>query len=330
MTVVGGVPAIRFGVWLPHELQFEVVPDSLLTDAQRAHFGRIDVALSAMAYFPRLTFATNLQGATLSRVYLCDHDSATFAAHCLRAARVIPDTPAGQNYLEVETRYEDGTTLTTVNAELSSVFDRMPHQVKQKCVGVGDPSLLKARHDRKAAELAARQPRSPHGVDPLEEFREFHRRFCDFQVARGLLVPVNAAGRHHPTIRTALRGVANFYNPMADNFTPGRLMAAVLAGAGLPLIAAWLVDLQAAGRPEGFPFIAFPPAQRVAFLGSMWLMAGGAVGWIFSSKQMIWAAILGYISLRLTHGSASVLAAVVMAMAAEAASRIRLKRAVLV
>ena len=330
MILVVGVPAIRFGIWLPRDLEFEIVSDAALTAAQRAHFTRLDMVAAPLAYFPRLTFATNLQGATLTRVYLCDHDPAVLGAHCLRGADVLDmGTPSGHNYLEFITRYEDGTVLTTLNAELSEVFDPMPHQVKQKCVGVSDPGALKGRHDARAQRIM-RAPRSPHGVDALAEFRDFHRRFCDFQVSRGLLVPANAMGRHMVTVKTALRGVSNFFNPLADNFTLPRFALAFTLASGLPLLALWLGRPDAAGRPAGLPVLAETALERNALLAAACAVGGAAVGWIFSSKQMVWAALLGYVPLRMAGGAAAPLCALLMAAVSEIVSRVRVRRETLV
>ena len=329
-----GVPAIRFGLWLPRDLQFETVPDDRLTAAQRAHFERLDLSLAPLAYFPRFNFATNLQGATLSRVYLCDHDSAILGAHCVRGANVIDESqPSGANYLEWITRYEDGTTLLTQNAELGEVFDRMPHQVKQKFVGLRDPKALKQRHDRRAAELLSRQPRNPHRGDMLAEYHDHHLRFCDFQASRGLLLPVGPDGRHRLTVKTALRGVLNFFNPLADNFTVLRFAVGAVFGAGLPLLVTWLLDAHAPGRPPGLPVL--PPMGDLArwvVLGLAYGVAGAVVGYVFNAKQLVWAALLGYVPLRLLEFSAgpAVVAALWMAGVAEQVARFRQRRELLV
>src|SRR5262249_42606155 len=81
-------------------------------------------------------------------------EHAVLGAHCLRSASVIDErVVSGHNYVEWITKYEDGTTLTTRNAELRDLFDLMPHQIRQEGVGITDPLVLKARHDAKAAEL---------------------------------------------------------------------------------------------------------------------------------------------------------------------------------
>jgi hypothetical protein len=334
LALLVGVPAIRLGLWVPRHLKFETVPDDQLTTAQRAHYERLDVRLAPLAYFPRLTFATNLQGATLSRVYLCDHDTAILGAHCLRGANVIDERQAsGTNYMEWITRYEDGTTLMTQNVELSEVFDRMPQQIKQKFVGVSDPKALKLRHDRRAAELLSRQPRNPHRGDMLAEYREHHVRFCDFQASRGLLLPVGPDDRHRVTVKTALRGVLNFFNPLADNFTLPRFAAAVLFGAGLPLLVTWLLDPQAPGRPAGLPLV--PPIGalvRWIVLGIAYGVSGAVVGYVFNAKQLVWAALLGYLPLRLLEAPAgpAALAALWMAVVAERVAHFRQRRETLV
>lgn len=173
-------------------------------------------------------------------------------------------------------------------------------------------------------------PRNAHGVDTLAVFRDYHRRFCDFQDSRGLLLPANEMGRHHLTVKTALRGVANFFNPLADNFTLPRFLVAFAVGTGLPLLAVWLIDPQAAGRPAGLPVIALTVLERRAMLAGACALAGGAVGWIFTSKQTVWAALLGYLPLRLAGGAGTTLAALLMAVVAEIVARIRLRRDLLV
>lgn len=333
LALVVGVPAIRLGIWLPRDLEFEVFSDDRLTEAQRAHFTRLDAAASTLAYFPRVTFSVvNMQGPTLSRVYLCDHDPAILAGHCLRGASVIDERHvSGQNYLEWITRYEDGTTLTTLNAEIAQVLDRMPHEVKQKCLGVRDPAALKALHDRRAEALAPRVYRSPHGRDMLGEYRVHHLRFCDYQVSRGLLTPVEN-GRHHVTVKTALRGVANFFNPLADNFTLSRLAAAVVIGVGLPMLGIWITGPEAGVRSADLPALLNTVYARWSGLAFAYALGGAAIGWLFSSKQFVWAVLLGYLPLRLLDAAAgpATLGALWMGFVAERVAAFRQRRELLV
>ncbi|MGE0453314.1 MAG: hypothetical protein AB7O37_00950 [Vicinamibacteria bacterium] len=295
-----GVPLIKSGIWLPPELQFQTLRDDELEPAQLAHYQRFDLFLQPAAYLPRFNFrVTNMQGPTLTRVYLADHDHAVLGAHLLRGHNAAdPERPSAHAYLEWVTKHQDGTTLTTRNADVGDVFDALPEQVRQDCVGVADPLALKRHHDLRARELLVRGPVYAHGRDILGEFQEFHRRFCDFQQSRGLLT-LGHDGRWHPTTRTALRGVGRFFNPFADNFTLPRFALALIVGAGPPLLAAWLTTPDAALRPEGLPVVGAEPLARYALLGVAYALGGAAVGWLFRGKAFIWALLLGYVPLRL-------------------------------
>jgi hypothetical protein len=287
-AIVFGIPLIRFGVHLPSELDIAVVPDGDLSPAQARYFDRIDAAVRALGYAPALNFTVlNFQGATLSRVYNGAYDAAVLGAHVMRGHAAFDETQVtAQNYQEWITKYDDGTTLTTRNAELGELFDRMPHQVLQDAVG-RNVTALKAIHDRKAAELMPRGPRHVAAAQAIEEFRDYHRRWCAYQVGRGLLVADTTGEKYHPTVHTASRGIFNFLNPLADNFTLPRFLAGVVAGAGLPIAAALATDL---GFVPGPPWIA--PAVAAT-------LAGAVVGVLFTGKSFVWSLLLGYLPLRL-------------------------------
>jgi hypothetical protein len=333
LSLLVGVPLIRFGVWLPREVETQTLPDAALSDAQRAYYQPLDLALQASGFSPRLNFAVlNFPGPTLSRVYMADHDHAVLGAHLMRSRGAFDaGRPTSHNYLEWITKYQDGTTLYTRNAQLGNVFDRMPEQLIRECPGLADPAALKAVHDAKAQQLLQRGPLWAHGRDVLVDFRDFHRRFCDYQSARGLLV-AGPGERWHPTLRTALRGVWNFFNPFADNFTPLRFVVIVLVGAGLPALAAWLTTPEAAYRPPGVPVWNVSAPLRLAVLAAAYTIAGAAVGWIFGLKTFIWATLLGYLPLRVLtpHPGIDLLLALWMAIVAERVAAIRSRREMLV
>jgi hypothetical protein len=295
-----GVPLIKSGIWLPRELEFQALRDDELEPAQLAYYQRLDLALQPAAYLPRFNFSvTNMQGGTLTRVYLADHEHAVLGAHLLRGHNAAdPERPSAHAYLEWVTKHQDGTTLTTRNVDVGDVFDALPEQVRQDCVGVADPLALKRRHDLRARDLLVRGPVYAHGRDLLAEFQDFHRRFCVYQQSRGLLT-LGQDERWHPTTRSALRGVSRFFNPFADNFTLPRFALALLVGAGPPVIAAWLTTPDAALRPEGLPVVSAETLARYAILALGYALGGAAVGWLFRGKAFIWALLLGYLPLRL-------------------------------
>src|SRR5262249_22867916 len=149
-----------------------------------------------------------------------------------------------------------------------------------------------------------RLPRFPHGRDLLAEFRAFHERWCEFQESRGLLVAAPGGNRFHASGKTALRGVAAFLNPLADNFTPSRLALPAAPGVGIPVLSMWLLDVNSPLRPHRFPLIV--PASvaiRIAVLAGAYAAGGVAIAHLLTSKSFIWGALLGYSALRLTGAS---------------------------
>jgi hypothetical protein len=322
LTVAAGVPLILASVRVHRDLKLELVDDADLTPAQREHYQRLDLAAGALGYRPRLNFrALNLAGPSLTRAYLSEAEPAVLGAHCMAAS-----AGGGHNFEEWYTRHEDGTTLTTRNCEISTLFDRMPHQVIQESVGMRDLATLRERHRRGEMELLARSPRHPDQRKLLDEAVEFHRRWCDHQVARGRLVPL-PDGALRPSLRTALRGVGNYFNPLADNFTVPRFALALLGGLGLPLLGCWAADPAAPLRPTGLPLL---PLDARLTLGLGWVLGGAAVGAVFTSKDFIWGALLGWAALRLFRTGGLEALALLMAVTAQTVAHWRIRRRQLV
>jgi len=191
------------------------------------------------------------------------------------------------------TRFADGTRLSTKNSEFSSVFAPFPNRVTQTFPGVTDPAALKSYHDRKSEILRDRVPEFRPLTSAIADLEDYHQRFCEHQVSQKLLSLDAENGRYRDTYRTALRGIANFLNPMADNFTLARFCLGALFGAGLPLLAV---------RQQGKIMLwlaAWIPNQATlahAFLlPAACTLAGIAVGAIFTRKSFIWAILLGYL-----------------------------------
>jgi hypothetical protein len=336
LTLFAGiaVPVITRSIHVPRELAIETVPDEGLTDRQRIHFQTLDAALSVLGYRPLVNFqVTNLQGANLTRIYRGDHDAAILGASLMKGHSALPGAQeAGQNYLEWITKYEDDTTLTTRNVTVSDLFERMPHQIRQDFPAVSDVVRLKAHHDRRAQELLPCGPRFPHGRDWMADYRDYHRRWCAFQESKGLLRHDTEAGVYRATARTAWRGIANFLNPLADNFTPARFVLGLLLGAGVPalgiLAAADLAVLAWLTRTTGLA----PGLGRLLVLGAAFTAGGAAVGWLFMWKSFIWALLLGYVPLRLLAPGAGggVMVVLWMGFVADRVAALRQKRELLV
>lgn len=297
-----GLPLITSRVSVPKRVEFEDIPDHDLSPAQTAFFARLDPKLREVGYRPHGNrIPTNMQGRALVRLYLSDADPAIIMMNLL-TSEVEGSGEHPMNYLEVMTRHDDGTILSTRNAEISDVLDVLPGHVIQERRGLRDPSSLKCAHDRKAEEFKIRGPIFSRADEFEQSFHEYHERWCSHQVNRGLLrTEAGDEDRLRPTVKAGVRGITNFLNPFADNFTPLRLLLVAtfgLAGPGAAIL--WL------GGP-GSPVVSRLSALTgldpiwclIACLGVVFTVAGAVVGSIFVSKAFIWSFLLTYVLLRI-------------------------------
>jgi len=296
-----GLPLITKRVSLPTRVVFEEVPDHELTPAQTQYFAVLDPKMQELGYRPTVNRrTTNMQGRALIRPYLSEVDPAIVMMN-LMTTEVEGSGEHPMNYIEIVTRYGDGTILSTRNADISEVMEPHPAQIIQERRGLREPAALKAAHDRKAEEFLTRGPMFSRSEEFEPVFHEFHERWCRHQVERGLLVPRDDdAERLRPTVKAGLRGIANFLNPLADNFTPLRFVTAIVFGLVVPVLAIlWLTG------PGSFVIARMASATGfaqttcvVACLGFMLTFVGVVVGLLFITKAFIWCFLLTYVLLR--------------------------------
>ena len=250
-----GLPLITRRVSVPRKIDFKIVSGDELTHEQTRYFVDLDPSLLEMGYRPVGNRRTlNMQGRALIRTYMSDADPAIIMMNLMTAGAA----GAGEhpmNYLEIITRYADGTILSTRNAEISDVLEALPTHIIQEQKGVRDPAKLKLAHDERARSLLIHGPVFSRPDEFEQAFDDFHERWCLHQIDRGLLVPrSDDAQQLRPTVKAGLRGIANFLNPVADNFTLPRFLLAVILGLVVPVAAllwlggsgSWLVTRVAA------------------------------------------------------------------------------------
>ncbi len=292
VIVALSIPAIMKTIWLPRELKCQEVPPEQLTPKQAACFADCDQKMAAIGFTPFSTFtAAALSNANINRVYANPMDP----ARC--DVMVIGVKQSSTTCIEFVTRFADGTRLSTKNSEFSSVFAPFPKRITQMFPGVKDPAVLKSYHDRKAETLRDRMPEFRPQSSTFADIEDYHRRFCEHQVSKNLLRFDTEKGIYRATHWTALRGVVNFLNPVADNFTVVRFCLGVLLGAGLPLLAvtqrAKIVLWLAAWIPTHLTL------AHGFLVPAACTLAGIAVGAIFTRKCFIWAILLGYLPAKL-------------------------------
>ena len=301
------VPRITSRAGVPRQLAFETVPDAALSEVQAAHFARLDQTLRGLQYAPVFNIrVSNLMGANLSRFYTSATDPALMLTSLLRV-RVKSGSSHNLDYVEIITRYTDGTVLTTSNSPARSVFDRPAQRVHQRFPGLG-AAALKERHDRAAAGLLPRDPLWVRGDEILARWQESHRQWYEHQVQQGLLAYDAASDRYAPSRRTALRGIADYLNPVAATAPPHRIAAGALTSAallGLGTFAAAVPSSALVKWVEGVTGLSRAGAVALA-LWMPFTLAGVAIGLTFGHRHFVWALVLGGIPVAVLAGSLEV------------------------
>lgn len=295
-ALVFAVPRIRRLPGLPAVLQFEEVPDADLSDLQAAHLARLDAAFEALHYRPVFNIrVANLSNANLSRFYTSDADPALLLTSLLRVQ--VPRAEArNADYVEMITRYRDGTALTTSNSPTTSPFDRLPNRLTQRFPGL-DPVRLKQRHDLAAQPLAGREALWHARENILDRWQESHRQWCEHQASAGLLRLEARTRMYRPATPVALRAILKSLNPLGDAVTPLRLLAAIAWGSVLP--SAGILALRAL-PPARLASAAAALHVSASLVGKVALVAllivpGLAAGRLFGQKHFVGGLVLGLI-----------------------------------
>lgn len=297
-----GLPLITRYVFLPAHVEFERVADHELTAEQSSFVGRHDAELLELGYRPvGIWRPTNMQGRALLRLYTNAADPAVVTLNMLTSQVPVADEQSA-TYLEIVTRYRDGSILSTRNAEVSDVLELLPDHVLVERRGLRDSARLKQAHDAKASELLARDPVHLQPETFESVFNEHHERWCAHLLTRGLLRrDRDDPGKLHPTIRTGVRGVINFINPLADNFTVVRFLIGVALGLLAP--AAVLVWLGGPGLASVSTLAATLGLEQQSVLTIALVvtlgLSGAAVGLVFVEKSFIWSFAFTYTLLHL-------------------------------
>jgi hypothetical protein len=284
LALTVGLARIKRRPGPPAHLAFEQVPDASLSDVQAALFRRLDERLETLQYRPVFNIRVpNLPGANLSRFYSNRADPALILTSLLRVQ--VPNAP-GQNmdYVEIISRYQDGTEISTANAGIASPLSPVPWKIVQRFPGL-DVVKLKERHDGAARDIAKEQRWIPDG-EILDQWQETHRRWCEHQDREGRFRFDPASGHYLMTQSTGLRGIAQFLNPFSGPISWSRAFAAGLFGALLPTLG--LMAL-ASGSPVTVPMPA--TFTRVG----LFALCGAAAGIAFPQKYFAWGLLLSLV-----------------------------------
>jgi len=321
IIVALGIPRIRRTIWLPRDLEFRDVPPEDLTPAQAELLSSYDQKLAGLGYRTFKTYrVTNMLGHNLIRVYLSSVDPAKSVVTMVSS----PNKALFSCHVEFASKYADGTHLVINNNNITGIFDDMPGVTIRRYKNITDIAELKRRHDAEAEKFRDRGIVFYTPENYLEDFRQYHVKYCEHQASKKLLRWDSQTGVYRATTWTALRGLRNFFNPLADNFSVARFVAGIVLGGGLPLfvvmdrvpISLWL---RAHLGANALPAIAFAPLI-------VYTVAGISVGLLFSRRTFIWGVLLGILPAKLLLGVAQAGYAFWMALIADLTGRVHNRR----
>jgi len=294
-----GIPLIRSTVSMPAEVEIEDLGSTAFEGKLGDLLRDTDARLADLGYHPGRTFrVTNMPSSNLVRTY---HSRDRWPIVNLNALRNQTGEDTSMRYLEVVSEFADGSLVITRNGDVGDVMTMPPEVTVDVATGVDDPARLLDRHDRTAERFLDRGRVELRPDIAFDRFRSFHRRWVEVQLERGLLRRSPDGETLQATTRAALRGIRNYLNPFADDFTWRRALLAVIVGTGFPIAA--LAGLNGPGAGLVDRLVELSGLDRrlvVALLLSIPLTLSGAIaGLLFRGKTFLWTFLLAYLPLRL-------------------------------
>jgi hypothetical protein len=287
-----------------HDVLQEVSEDAL-TKAQKDYIQPFDQQLAHLNYFPTLTYrVTNHRnyGQNLIRRYSNPTDSASCALMIVEIKVKVGDTESltTSSHVGFRTRFSSGKQLTTRNMSLKSIMDHPPHSIVQECRHTTDMKELKRRHDSRAAKLGpALLP--PSGAEAImEEHQKEHKRFCEYQLERGIMRLLPDGQAYEVTEKARARGIWNHYNPFARRISLPELLLSALVGSFLPLFGILKLAPLAAERLGGSAIYLLP--IRWIAIGVCYVLAGFIIGTISDRASFHWIMLISYVPAHLAAG----------------------------
>lgn len=285
---------------VPKDYEFEEVPAESLTPEQKAFFAPYDKQLLAMEYRPLFNYRVRNYGSNLLRRYANPTDRASCTVIAVevktRVDGVVNRTLASTvSFLTV---FTDGTELTTRNMRVRTVLDHPQNYVVQECPYERDLSVLKKKHDARAAKLGVPLAVEMSMPRVFAFYQDQHRRFSEFQVERGTYK--RTAVGYALSKKAFWRGIRNYLVPFAERFSATRLLIAGIVAIGLPSVTYSRL------LPDLAPFLSRASldvgTSSLLILGASYVIAGACVGLLLEKGQFIWGFLFTYVGVHLVTG----------------------------
>lgn len=326
LLVVIGIPIITRQVKIPRTLRWQELGDAELSEAAKELFAEMDRAAGGLDFQPVGTFTVpGLAQSNQSRLYFNRPSGTVLSAISLAAGR------KSQRLMEFDTWFKDGVELCTTDAPASGLFEAPAwHQVRN-LPRLHDLNRLHQAHQQRVQERL-KQGQAIRKIPPeqlLEQMVQSQTRQMEYQAEKGLLRLDEKRGMYVATYRVALRAMANFFNPLAGDFSAPRLALGLGPALGLALAAVLLA------RPLGleeFLRQLLPSAQesQITFLLYCpgFVLGGLVAGWQFREKGFLWGFLVSLPAIFCLPARAAqpIFYAILAAQAGMTASRLRESR----
>ncbi|HYT19637.1 MAG TPA: hypothetical protein VEW05_05325 [Candidatus Polarisedimenticolia bacterium] len=278
--------------------EMQEIREDALTKAQKEYIRPFDEQLAKLNYFRDFTYCvTNHRnyGQNLIRRYTNPTDSGSCTLMIVELKVKVGDVESitTSSSVAFRTRFASGKHLTTRNMSRKSLMDHPPHSIVQECRHTTNLPELNRRHEARAAELglALSPPSGPEAI--MEEHQREHKRFCEYQLERGILRLLPDGEAYEVTDKTRARGIWNHYNPFAKRLSLKELLLAALVGSFLPLFGILKLAPLVTGRLQGTGLSLLPLPWLP--IGVCYALAGFIIGIISDRASFQWMMLVCYV-----------------------------------
>jgi hypothetical protein len=283
------MPKVKKNVTLPREFQWQEIPEASLSPLAQSFFKTVDAGAAPLFFQPILNFQMlGYRIPTEIRLYYNDQAATGLLASIFRAAQPL-------TVFEFTTRFADDSEVDTSNSQMSGVFRKPAWVLYERFPGVTDLRALFEKHRARveARKIQGFEPRFQPLAKLMDEIKRSQDRQVQYQVEQGAIRLDQAASLYRPANPMAFKGIGNFINPLANDFTLPRLLLGLGLGLGLTLGGVWLADFIGWLDHLRQEWPSFTPA-RIALLAYApgFVLAGLAVGWVFPRKGLLWGFLI--------------------------------------
>jgi hypothetical protein len=292
---------------LPKQVEYEEIPETQLTPAQKEYLRPIETQLAALNYRPVCTFRAKNHANTPNRRHLLRRygnpaDAASFGLTVVEVKTTVGVVQGCKNSSTAEftTRFSDGKRLTTRNLPLKSLFDKPPYRIVQECPNVTNLAELKRKHDTRAHTMGV--PVSPRQdvAEIFSELQEEYRRNAEYQIERGNYQLAPDGASYLLTDRVFHRGIRNHFLPFGRRISLVQVLFTALIGAVLPLFGILKVAPWLANNPNVHLLGNLP----VPYIGiaMCYVLAGLIMGLTCDAQKFTWIMLVSYLPAHLVAG----------------------------